>query len=328
MEDKKHIKDELITRVLAGEATPQEKEKLENWTSLLPENQDYFNQVEKTWNLVDKKPRSSDLPLPIDLDQEWEKFKSETKTETPVFIMATSHWLRIAAVFLLGIVSAYAVYYFTTQRAEVYYAEVSGLNVSLPDGSEVTLHKGSTLTVSADFQEDARDVSLSGEAFFLVEASESPFTVSLGESTVRVVGTSFNIRNFEGEPQTEVVVATGKVRFASILTGESIDLSPGDKGSLQADGQIIKIQNNDVNYLAWMTRSIVFEDSPLPDAIEVLNRVYQVNIRFEIPPPDCIVTVTFEDQTLEALLTVLSETMDLTLEYKNDDIVITGAACQ
>ncbi len=326
MEDKKYNKDELIIRFLAGEASPSELEELERWKSLVPENQTHFNSVEKTWNLVGKKPFASDLP--IDVDQEWDKFKSESKVETPVITMASTWWVRIAAVFLLGIISAFVIYYYTTQSSNTYYAEVSGMEVSLADGSVVTLHKGSTLTVSEEFQNGSRDVSLTGEAFFEVEPSTLTFTVSLGTSTVQVVGTSFNIRNFAGESHIEVVVTTGKVHFTSNRTGEAVDLSPGDKGSMPADGRILKVKNDNVNYLSWKTRSIVFEDSRLSEAVEVLNRVYQANIRFDIPVPDCIVTVSFEDQTLEALLSVLSETMDLTLEYKKDNILITEAACQ
>jgi len=337
VEDKKYDSEELIIRVLTGEASKGELLELETWKEESPENQQLFDKIEKTWKLIDSRPALSKLP--IDVDYEWKQFLGTTLKETPVIPISipsgssgfsgfSNMWVRLAAVVLMGVAAAFAVYYFSQPSGLTYYAETPGLVVSLPDGSSVTLDVGTTLTVDEGYENNSRDVSLDGEAFFEVEPSSSPFTVALGESSVRVVGTSFNIRNISGEPKTEVVVVTGKVRFSSGMTGESLDLAPGDKGSMNQEGRIIKIQNHDVNYLSWMTRTIVFEDTRLEDAIEVLNRVYHTNIRFSIPPPNCIVTVIFENQTKDAVLSVLAQTMDLTIENEESGTVITGAACQ
>ena len=45
-------KDELILRVLDGVATPDEIRTLAHWIELDAENEVYFNQLKKAWNLT------------------------------------------------------------------------------------------------------------------------------------------------------------------------------------------------------------------------------------------------------------------------------------
>ena len=44
--------DELILRVLDGVATPDEIQTLAQWLKASPENEVYFNQLKKAWNLT------------------------------------------------------------------------------------------------------------------------------------------------------------------------------------------------------------------------------------------------------------------------------------
>jgi ferric-dicitrate binding protein FerR (iron transport regulator) len=104
-------------------------------------------------------------------------------------------------------------------------------------------------------------------------------------------------------------------------------LAPGDKATITSSGQIIKVLNQDPNFRSWMTRSMVFEDQSLSEVIQVLNKVYDTQIIFDIPPPDCMVTVSFDNQSLEAVMNVLSGTLDFNFEHRDDAYVITDAAC-
>ncbi|MFR7811608.1 MAG: hypothetical protein ACLU4N_21495 [Butyricimonas faecihominis] len=48
----KSDKDELILKVLDGIATPDEIQALARWMETDPENEVYFNQLKKAWNLT------------------------------------------------------------------------------------------------------------------------------------------------------------------------------------------------------------------------------------------------------------------------------------
>src|SRR3546814_17421332 len=64
-------------------------------------------------------------------------------------------------------------------------------NVTLADGSVVTLNKNSELSYPRRFTGSSRTVSLQGEAFFDVETDrEKPFVISVNDVEVEVTGRS------------------------------------------------------------------------------------------------------------------------------------------
>lgn len=94
------------------------------------------------------------------------------------------------AVLAVAVVAGVGAWRGQTVSAE---AGASVLAVSLPDGSAVALSPGARIEWRRAFA--ARDVSLSGEAFFSVARDAAhPFTVSAGEARVTVLGTRFAVR--------------------------------------------------------------------------------------------------------------------------------------
>ncbi|RNL87768.1 hypothetical protein ED312_09845 [Sinomicrobium pectinilyticum] len=90
---------------------------------------------------------------------------------------------------------------------------------TLPDGTIVRLRTASTITFPESFKNMTREVELEGEALFEVaEDREKPFSVKAGELTVKVLGTSFNIRAYETENETAISVVSGKVLVSNINT--------------------------------------------------------------------------------------------------------------
>ncbi len=86
--------------------------------------------------------------------------------------------------------------------------------ISLTDGSKVWLNADSKIQFPKVFTGNTREVYLSGEAFFEVATNPSrPFIIHLANGTVKVLGTSFNIRAYDNEKIIEASVATGKVAF-------------------------------------------------------------------------------------------------------------------
>ncbi len=85
--------------------------------------------------------------------------------------------------------------------------------LELADGSKIWLNADSKLSYPEQFSAHSREVFLTGEAFFQVASSpQKPFIVHLNKGTIRVLGTSFNVRAYENEP-VQTSVSTGKVAF-------------------------------------------------------------------------------------------------------------------
>jgi ferric-dicitrate binding protein FerR (iron transport regulator) len=72
----------------------------------------------------------------------------------------------------------------------------------------------------------------------------------------------------------------------------------------------------------------VFEKNDLKSVVETLNKIYQTNIVIMTDvPPTCEVTVSFDHQTLESVLHVLENTLNLTYRINGNKIEITAAGC-
>ncbi len=113
--------------------------------------------------------------------------------------------LRIAATLLI-LIGIYLVIFFLTRPAgDVVIAAVTdNVTDTIPDGTIITLHKGSTLAYSRNFNEKERRIRLSGEAFFDVTRDvQRPFIVEAGGAGVKVLGTSFLVSvTSAGEAET------------------------------------------------------------------------------------------------------------------------------
>ena len=180
------------------------------------------------------------------------------------------------------------------------------------------------------FAKTARMVNLKGEAFFQVQPQiGSTFVITANDLEISVLGTSFNVQAYEHSKAIEVVVQTGTVELADETNQESITLHALEKGIYRkANKQLTREPNKDINFLSWKTRKITFVQDDLNTVVQTLNRTYQVNIYFSTHiPPTCELTVTFDNQTLDAVLNVLKNTLDLSYQIDGDQIEITGAGC-
>ena len=59
-----------------------------------------------------------------------------------------------------------------------------------------------------------------------------------------------------------------------------------------------------------------------------LNRVYKVKVELANPlVGDCLITVSFNDNDMETILSILAETLNLTIEQTDDRYRLVGDAC-
>ena len=169
----------------------------------------------------------------------------------------------------------------------------------LPDGSTVELNFGAEIAM--DFTPERRGVRLlRGEALFEVAKDAArPFVVSAGNVAVRAVGTAFTVR-FDPQ-QVDVLVTEGRVAVeqkAGAEAGNSPKAGPADAGSnanaaaepapvlVSAGRRLVvpakaapharatqAVSTRDVaNALAWRTRRVEFNGTPLVTAVEIFNR--------------------------------------------------------
>jgi len=326
----KNIDIELITRHLSGESSLAEEKEFKRWLAEDPENSKLLDQYTLVW----KKLGRVESVAGIDLDAEWNVLESRmAEAEKVVRLQAGRkrsvrfYIARIAVAAMLAAVLTFTGIY-TVNRFG--YKTLATMNQSeelvLPDGSRLTLNHFSSLKYPRKFSGEIRNIELDGEGFFEVDSDpDNPFVINTRDVDIKVLGTSFNVNAYSENAAVEVIVKTGEV--AVTRHGEvprTIILKPGNKGVYKKTEETLEItQEIDKNYLAWKTKSFVFEDQPLLDVSKQLNKVYQAEIIIDSDSlKDARITTTFNDQSLDAILNVLSATLDLDVRKSNGQIIL------
>jgi transmembrane sensor len=146
--------------------------------------------------------------------------------------------------------------------------------VRLADGTRVTLAPGSRLRWPDELGANgARDVTLEGEAFFVVAHDASrPFSVHAGGAVARVLGTEFDVR--ARDRVVQVVVATGRVQFRPEHAPDGPVLEAGDLGRLDAGGRTAHVTRDAPLYLhlGWREGRLVGGGRPFAALLPELTR--------------------------------------------------------
>ncbi len=198
--------------------------------------------------------------------------------------------------------------------------------IVLPDSSTVYLAGGSKLIYPERFSAGKREVSLQGEAFFeITKNPKRPFIIRTGNVQTRVLGTSFLINAFKGQP-IKVEVATGKVRVDRILPQGAKSLAvliPGQ--SLQWDDKNIMLGNVAVDDLKeWKNGRLVFNGATFQEITTVLERYYNVKVTFKdsVKAARHITITLTANVPINQIMDVLAGTGGFQYQFKGTQIII------
>ncbi|MCG8387779.1 MAG: FecR domain-containing protein [Cytophagales bacterium] len=268
-------------------------------------------------------------------------------------------WYKAAAVFTLLVAAGVTIYFSTPGTVEmVTYTTVPGQKSSivLPDGTSIYLNASSKIILPKKFSGSTREIFLTGEAFFEVARDEKrPFIIKSPGIITTVLGTSFNVKAFSNE-ETEVTVATGKVRIDtspqnviqhpqdSSFTGkpgpgvvregqgEGITqiLGAGDQAIFNPEtGELSKQPVELEEFLAWKDGIILYKDESLAKVITRLESWYGVRIVvLNDQILECKINGKHKDSSLEEVLKVIQLLLDIDYELKNREVTLKGGNCK
>lgn len=362
MANQRPIDDALLAKFLAGETDPGESARVQQWLASQdsapdePTQDDFaaFDRIWQTATPTDAKP--------IDTDAAWlsvqQKMRSaDKKTETqadpvvkpmPVLRDEQPHtqappirsnrqfwdrslW-RVAAVLIVAIGVGWSAFRFLYEPKTVgEFVTVrttdQSLDRVLPDGTKIRLNRHSTLRYPTEFNEEHRDVALTGEAFFdVMPDPQRPFRIQAGQTTVQVLGTSFNVRAYDRN--VSVAVKTGKVRFAS--KQKAVLLTPNQQATFDASADTIRRSlQQTANVFAYKTGLLVFDNEPLRDVVKTLNQVYNADIRLANDKiGSCLLNTRFDNTPLNAVIDITAESLSLRVRHEGKQVILDGAGCQ
>ncbi|MCF3111305.1 FecR domain-containing protein [Niabella sp. CC-SYL272] len=194
--------------------------------------------------------------------------------------------------------------------------------VALPDGSRVWLNAASSIRFPTRFEQNQRNVSITGEVYFEVAHKPTqPFVVTAGATTVQVLGTHFNIKAYSDEGIMKTTLAEGSVKIAN--AGKTVVLKPGEQ--LQAGGSLFKVvQQVDVDAeLAWKNGLFYFKNDGIETVMKQVERWYNVDVQYNgaIPAKQFTGTIP-RSVTLSELMEMLSFYDDMKCIIKGNTIII------
>ena len=329
----------LIYKLLSEEISDIEKEKLDMWLDLHPENRELFEEVKLVWDNADL----SETELDYDPEEELRAIhdrinrqsvnqsreqKPREQNSRPTRLKKR-HIPAIAFVIILLITTNLLVWFLFPPSGNSAIAVTNREHfneILLPDSSKVYLNENTSFSFEQNL--NTRQAYLNGEAYFEVaKNSDRPFFVNLKNATIKVVGTSFNIRTSPENGTTEVIVTSGTVEVYN--ESDSIQLVQGEKASFNRQQKnILKSANTDPNFDSWRTGKLHFDNMELGKVLVVLENFY--NIQFLVKNDKlltCRFTGTFENDELEKVLKVLSYGLNFEYHYKKGEFLLTGEGC-
>ena len=209
-----------------------------------------FKQAEQVWVSIKKKgDRNPDIELT------WKSLKNKMladESETRIISIKSkkTRWYLAAA----SIIVVLGISLFITQGGYERIATTENLEVFyLPDSSIIYLNKNSKLKYPKEFGAE-RIVHLEGEAYFKIKRDTlRPFIIETESTRTKVLGTSFDLKAYDGNDKVQLVVESGEVEFASKeIESDKVVLQKDEMGVLKhKENGMMKQKNDDPNFMSW-----------------------------------------------------------------------------
>lgn len=160
--------------------------------------------------------------------------------------------------------------------------------VTLCDSTVVTLNAGSKLVFPSFFTGKTREVTLIGEAYFIVSRNrEMPFVVKAGSLDIKVMGTEFNITAYPDESIIQTVLKEGSVSVRKNTGGmfeKELYLKPSQMAVYDKTEEATSVTEVDVEAFTIWTQGILrFEQTDLSRIIKKVERFYNIKITYQDP---------------------------------------------
>jgi transmembrane sensor len=372
----------LIARSLTGESSPEDEQELAAYVESNPEVQQHVESLKKLWQnnppfqkhtsglqsndrqrikriLAKAEERREDL-LIEDKSIKEEGVDIKPMRERGKVIQFFARYIPYAAILFIVIAGSWFFLFrgreagpigSTSNERVVIAQKGSRTRTLLPDGTIVWLNSGSKISYSGDFKGALREVHLSGEAFFdVVKQPNRPFIVHAGDINVRVLGTAFNVKFYEGDQNIETTLLRGSIEVTSQKDKNSkILLKPNEKlvvsshtsevqqdssvqkeavlGKQEKDFQIIQFntpaKEDKLLETAWIYNRLEFRDDDFQALASKLERWYNVNIVFgDEAVKEFKFNGSFEKETIEDAITALQKVHSFTYKINANEIYI------
>jgi len=317
----------ILIKYINKECKQDEKIKFENWLRLDSKNQKFYNQIKDAW---DSYGVDSESYFP-DKKEGWSRINNKIEQDSSKYKKMITWSIRIAASVLIIIGFSVIIKQFSLKSlpenfiTETTKKESNPKKLLLSDGTTVWLNESTSFKFQEKFNNNERVVHLNGEAYYEVASDpERPFIIKTRNTVTEVLGTSFNLKAKELEDIVIITVNSGKVIFyPKNKKSDKIILTKGFAGYYnKKNKKLFKSNEFDNNYLSWKTGELFFNKSSLLEVCKTLENNYNKTIYIMQPELEqFIITATYKNQTFNEIIEIISQTLDIKCQIKNDSVI-------
>lgn len=329
----------LADKFFSNQTTPKESQAVLEWFQTAEGKHYIEKRLDVDAGLMDRKELKELVP-DLDSNKLYSSIQAEIQSKPGLFSLNRTDWIghvmKVAATVLVVAAAFFFSLTYEKHLGENQEADRQPIvfqtqdeenrNIILVDGTNISLNSNSKITVSADYLQGSREITLNGEAYFDVAHNpDKPFIIHANQSSVEVLGTAFNVRSHPAQNNVQVAVVDGRVVFQNTVSSGigteelSVTLSKGQYGYMDLTQRTILVDGLAVeNYLAWKEGRFAFEGLTLSQVCTQLNRIYEIECSFENSSiSELKLTSNFTNESPEKTLDVIA--LSLGVEYETEN---------
>ena len=261
---------ELLYKYFNGLTTQAEEMQILDWVEASDDNQHRFQKERMLFDIA--------------LFSETEKKQNTSKQYIlPILKWTAGIAASIIIVLSCGVLLREILHEDILQMQTVTVPAGQRAHIVLADGTTVWLNSQSTLTYHNNFGNKERNVTLNGEAFFDVTPNKKvPFFVNTQQNQIRVVGTKFNVCSYDNTNSFEAALVEGIIDVFD-ANNEATPIARLHKDDILviADGIVMTERIESYDFLRWREGLYCFDDAPLNEVFDKLQKYYNVRIIVE-----------------------------------------------
>ena len=328
------IRVSLLQKYIENRCTEQELYTLLNWLKSPDDNQAFDSVSQSAWEQIVRKTSFPDeervTALNKEVDELLQKIKEKNNPPARVVSLSRRNWVyRIASVVLL-LLAIGAGYYLTgrSEKAQITYKEVIAAQgetkeYTLADGTYIRLNSESKLVIPSDFNEENRTIEMVGEGFFdVVRDPDKPFVITNGNTQVKVLGTSFNLKAYKDDDYINVTVSSGKVLVNVSDLDLQLRVTPSEHLSInKKTGNLTKLTFEENLYSNWVEGTLFFNKEPIGEVLKTINRKYRKKVILQSNSKH-IISGTHDNKSIEAVVESICFTTGLKQKKDGENIIL------
>lgn len=348
--------EEMILRQLQGKLTAKETEELRQWYDASDQNRKAYADY---CVLLRAQQTEHDRRLFTDFeDVAWHRVSRRMHPARLTTAVMRRTWLAAAAVAVLVVGFAAGrlatTITDTTRETVVEVPDGAKTRIVLPDGTAVWLNAHSRMSYSSKFGKTDRNVTLDGEAYFIVTKNKSlPFEVQAAGTHVRVLGTRFDMKAYSTDERSRVTLLEGSLQISVDASNSSATtIKPGEQAVITRGSRSVSVRRvKAAEYALWTTpatespqqsaqpsdrrltglrepvqsvrRTLLFDEESLTQIAADLERAFNVDIKIEGNVGRGVYYGDFRNgETLFQILDAITSEGDISYEVRDNKIII------